>query len=91
MKGKLTDQRRVVIKRSRDVSNVLQRELECIINLKHPNILTLVGSCIHEDELLLVYDFMPKGNLSDLLFRKFLDLLFSYFSVDEYFHLRPQI
>ncbi|KAH9289555.1 hypothetical protein KI387_033672, partial [Taxus chinensis] len=67
-KGTLSDGRQVVIKRSRDRSKALQRELECISSLRHPNILNIIGSCITGDELLLVYDFMPNGNLSNLLF-----------------------
>ncbi|XP_059064411.1 probable serine/threonine-protein kinase PBL23 [Cryptomeria japonica] len=67
-RGILSDGRHVVIKRSRDKSRALQRELECITNLKHPNILDLVGSCITGDELLLLFDYMANEDLSSLLF-----------------------
>ncbi|GLJ34885.1 hypothetical protein SUGI_0702310 [Cryptomeria japonica] len=68
-RGTLTDGRQVVVKRSRDQSSTLVDELFVIANLRHPNILNLVGSCNTGSECLLVYDYMPNGNLSNLLFK----------------------
>ncbi|XP_047154248.1 probable serine/threonine-protein kinase PIX13 [Vigna umbellata] len=38
--------------------------------LSHPNLVKLLGYCWDEDELLLVYEFMPKGSLENHLFRR---------------------
>ncbi|KAJ4880317.1 hypothetical protein Rs2_37372 [Raphanus sativus] len=45
------------------VVNVLGR-------LSHPNLVKLLGHCREGKELLLVYEFMPKGSLSDHLFQR---------------------
>ncbi|KAH9301030.1 hypothetical protein KI387_012613 [Taxus chinensis] len=68
IEGTLSNGRQVVIKRSRKRTGELVKELVCIANLQHRNILKLVGFCTTGVELLLVYDYMPNGNLSDLLF-----------------------
>nr|KYP38070.1 hypothetical protein KK1_040694 [Cajanus cajan] len=39
-------------------------------NLTHPNLIKLLGYCWDDDELLLVYEFMPKGSLNNHLFRR---------------------
>ena len=36
--------------------------------LSHPNLVKLVGYCTEDDNLLLVYEFMPKGSLENHLF-----------------------
>ncbi|KAJ0251070.1 Serine-threonine/tyrosine-protein kinase [Hirschfeldia incana] len=38
--------------------------------LSHPNLVKLLGHCREGKELLLVYEFMPKGSLSDHLFQR---------------------
>ncbi|KAK4788359.1 hypothetical protein SAY86_019678 [Trapa natans] len=42
-----------------------QRELDIMTNLRHPNIVTLIGVC-HEARA-LIYEHMPNGSLEDLL------------------------
>lgn len=37
--------------------------------LSHPNLVKLLGYCWEDKELLLVYEFMPKGSLENHLFR----------------------
>ncbi|KAI3467379.1 hypothetical protein Pfo_024042 [Paulownia fortunei] len=39
-------------------------------HLHHPNLVKLIGYCFEEDDLLLVYEFMPKGSLDNHLFRR---------------------
>ncbi|KAG5623675.1 hypothetical protein H5410_008893 [Solanum commersonii] len=46
--------------------NTLLREL------RHPNILQFLGSIVHGDEMILITEYLPKGNLQDIL-RKRLD------------------
>ncbi|XP_074273424.1 putative serine/threonine-protein kinase PBL21 isoform X2 [Silene latifolia] len=36
--------------------------------LHHPNLVTLIGYCAEGDQRILVYEYMPKGSLSDHLF-----------------------
>ncbi|CAA0331322.1 unnamed protein product [Arabidopsis thaliana] len=39
--------------------------------LKHPHLVNLVGYCCEDDERLLVYEYMERGNLEDHLFQKY--------------------
>ncbi|KAK9913539.1 hypothetical protein M0R45_037352 [Rubus argutus] len=43
-------------------------EIYYLGQLRHPNLVRLIGYCSEDDELLLVYEFMPKGSLDNLLF-----------------------
>ncbi|KAH9617108.1 hypothetical protein KSS87_012161 [Heliosperma pusillum] len=36
--------------------------------LHHPNLVTLIGYCAEGDQRILIYEYMPKGSLSDHLF-----------------------
>ncbi|XP_010556952.1 PREDICTED: receptor like protein kinase S.2-like [Tarenaya hassleriana] len=45
-------------------------ELVAVAQLRHRNLVKLRGWCIHEDELLLVYDYMPNRSLDRVLFRR---------------------
>jgi serine/threonine protein kinase len=48
---------------------VLQSEVNFLGRLIHPNLVRLLGYCWEDKELLLVYEYMAKGNLEDHLFR----------------------
>ncbi|PIN14609.1 Non-specific serine/threonine protein kinase [Handroanthus impetiginosus] len=37
--------------------------------LHHPNLVRLIGNCCMEENMILVYEFMPKGSLDNHLFR----------------------
>ncbi|KAH9289596.1 hypothetical protein KI387_033713, partial [Taxus chinensis] len=75
-KGTLSNGKQVMVKRMRNDkalektdTEMLVNELTCMLNLCHRNILKLVGYCITEkEETLLVYDYMPNGNLGHFLF-----------------------
>ncbi|KAF5789215.1 putative protein kinase RLK-Pelle-CrRLK1L-1 family [Helianthus annuus] len=41
--------------------------LEVLKNFRHPNLVKLIGYCLEGEILFLVYEFMHKGNLEDLL------------------------
>ncbi|XP_010276639.1 PREDICTED: L-type lectin-domain containing receptor kinase V.9-like [Nelumbo nucifera] len=43
-------------------------EIATIGRLRHPNLVRLLGYCRRKGELLLVYDYMPKGSLNKFLF-----------------------
>ncbi|KAF2937119.1 hypothetical protein DAI22_03g026500 [Oryza sativa Japonica Group] len=45
-------------------------EVNFLGRLVHPNLVKLLGYCKEERELLLVYEFMPKGSLENHLFRR---------------------
>ncbi|KGN55628.2 probable serine/threonine-protein kinase PIX13 isoform X1 [Cucumis sativus] len=45
-----------------------QAEVNFLGRLNHPNLVKLLGFCWEDDELLLVYEFMPRGSLENHLF-----------------------
>ncbi|XP_058090608.1 probable serine/threonine-protein kinase PIX13 isoform X2 [Magnolia sinica] len=47
-----------------------QSEVNFLGRLSHPNLVKLIGYCLEDKELLLVYEFMPKGSLENHLFRR---------------------
>lgn len=48
--------------------NVVQSEVNFLGRLSHPNLVKLLGYCLEETELLLIYEFMQKGSLENHLF-----------------------
>ncbi|RLM66505.1 putative serine/threonine-protein kinase NAK isoform X4 [Panicum miliaceum] len=48
----------------------MRSEVNFLGRLSHPNLVRLLGYCVEDKELLLVYEFMPKGSLESHLFRK---------------------
>ncbi|CAA3016200.1 probable serine/threonine-protein kinase PIX7 [Olea europaea var. sylvestris] len=52
-------------------------EVNFLGDLIHPNLVKLIGSCIEDDQRLLVYEFMPRGSLENHLFRRSLPLPWS--------------
>ncbi|KAJ8647193.1 hypothetical protein MRB53_000216 [Persea americana] len=47
-----------------------QSEVNFLGRLSHPNLVRLLGYCWEDKELLLVYEFMPRGSLENHLFRR---------------------
>ncbi|CAN1805226.1 Probable serine/threonine-protein kinase PIX13 [Linum perenne] len=45
-----------------------QSEINFLGTLSHPNLVRLLGYCLEDNELLLVYEFMQKGSLENHLF-----------------------
>ncbi|XP_020589891.1 probable LRR receptor-like serine/threonine-protein kinase At1g06840 [Phalaenopsis equestris] len=70
-KGVLEDGTIVAIKRalhgSLQGSNEFATEIEFLSRLHHRNLVSLVGYCDEEDEQMLIYEFMPNGNLREVL------------------------
>lgn len=42
-------------------------EVTILTKFRHPNLLTLMGYCVHQDNFCLVYEFMSNGTLEDAL------------------------
>ncbi|XP_052189550.1 probable serine/threonine-protein kinase PIX13 isoform X2 [Diospyros lotus] len=47
-----------------------QSEVNFLGRLSHPNLVKLLGYCWEDQDLLLIYEFMPKGSLENHLFRR---------------------
>jgi hypothetical protein len=67
-RGKLEDGRLVAIKRqSNSTRQEYLRALEIHSRLSHANIVSLIGYCVENTKLILVYDFIQKRTLRDHL------------------------
>ncbi|KAK4419190.1 Serine/threonine-protein kinase-like protein CCR1 [Sesamum alatum] len=72
-KAVLPDGRQVAVKRANAATIIhtnsrdFEMELEVLCNLRHGNIVNLLGYCAEMGERLLVYEFMPHGTLHDHL------------------------
>ncbi|XP_008237198.1 PREDICTED: probable inactive receptor kinase At2g26730 [Prunus mume] len=62
----------VVVKRLRDLKPLVNEEftkpLQLIANLQHPNLLPLLAYYLSKDEKLLLYKYVPNGNLFNRMF-----------------------
>ncbi|GER43526.1 protein kinase superfamily protein, partial [Striga asiatica] len=45
-------------------------EINYLGQLRHHNLVKLIGYCLEDDQRLLVYEFMPKGSMENHLFRR---------------------
>ncbi|KAL3572789.1 hypothetical protein D5086_026693 [Populus alba] len=57
-----------ILKPSEDVLKEFVLEIEIITTLNHKNIISLSGFCFEDKNLLLVYDFLPRGSLEENLY-----------------------
>jgi serine/threonine protein kinase len=69
--GVLKDGTEVAVKRKNDSqqgAEQFQVEMEVLSRLKHPNLVSLIGSCDQNDEMILVYEYMEGGTLKSHLY-----------------------
>ncbi|KAE7997555.1 hypothetical protein FH972_002181 [Carpinus fangiana] len=69
-KGCLPDGKELAVKILRPSQDVLKefvQEIEIITTLHHKNIISLVGFCFEDNNLILVYDFLSRGSLEENL------------------------
>ncbi|OAO90055.1 hypothetical protein AXX17_AT5G36410 [Arabidopsis thaliana] len=64
----------VAVKRLEITSNQgakeFETELEMLSKLRHVHLVSLIGYCDEDNEMVLVYEYMPHGTLKDHLFRR---------------------
>ena len=56
-----------ILKPSEDALREFVLEIEIITTLHHKNIISLVGFCFEDGNLLLVYEFLSRGSLEENL------------------------
>ncbi|KAI4985650.1 hypothetical protein ZWY2020_018280 [Hordeum vulgare] len=67
-KGVLQDGRTVAVKRFiRNVEENFAKELKVHCEINHKNVVRLIGYCAEENALMIVSEYISKGNLSDVL------------------------
>ncbi|GJN28698.1 hypothetical protein PR202_gb16855 [Eleusine coracana subsp. coracana] len=59
-----------ILKYSDEVLKEFVSEIEIVSSLNHKNVISLIGFCFKNDDLLLVYEYLQKGSLEEMLHGK---------------------
>lgn len=69
-RGDLSDGRELAVKALKPCLDVLKEfilEIEVVTSVHHKNIVSLFGFCFENNNLMLVYDYVPRGSLEENL------------------------
>ena len=56
-----------ILKYSDEVLKEFVSEIEIVSSLRHKNVISLIGFCFENDDLLLVYEYLQRGSLEAIL------------------------
>jgi len=56
-----------ILKYSDEVLKEFVSEIEIVSSLRHKNVISLIGFCFENDDLLLVYEYLQRGSLEEIL------------------------
>lgn len=74
LQGVLYNGQEIAVKRlhkiTRHGEEQFKNEVSVISKLQHRNLVRLLGYCIHKEERILVYEYLPNNSLDSILFGK---------------------